>query len=370
MLYIHIPYCHHKCTYCGFYSIAGHRDHAAYVDALCRELAMRKSDKPLKTIYFGGGTPTLLSLEQLQKIVDTIRQSFDLSQVEEVTIEANPENLTDDYLSGLQKMHFFNRLSIGIQSFNDAELRILNRVHTSRQAKEAIANAAHSGFDNISVDLIMGLPGQSAEGWKRNLDILSNILEFNSVRHLSCYELTVEKGSILERQIQMGRVVMADDDTLGVQYDMLMDWCSRNGFEQYEVSNFCWPGYRSRHNSRYWNRTPYIGVGAAAHSFDGDKRRWNLPDIEKYIDGALKGTVPYEEESLTAADAYNEYVMTSLRTVEGIRKEAVSPEYQSILAKSIQPFVDNGLVEETSTHYRPTAEGILRADGIAASLFV
>lgn len=370
MLYIHIPYCHHKCTYCGFYSVAGHRDTEAYVDALCRELAMRKSGSPLKTIYFGGGTPTLLPLHQLQKIVETIRRCYDVSEVEEVTIEANPENLTPDYLRGLREMGFFNRLSIGIQSFNDGELRLLNRVHNSRQAVDAIVDASNCGFGNISVDLIMGLPGQDADGWKKNLDVLSKVLDISMVKHLSCYELTVEKGSILERQIEMGRVALADDETLADQYDTFLEWCRDNGFEQYEVSNFCKPGYKSRHNSRYWNRTPYIGVGAAAHSFDGNRRRWNMSDVNSYIAGASKGEIPHEEEMLTAADAYNEYVMTALRTVDGIDKSLVAPENGEHLSRSVQRFVDEGFIAETTTHYRPTPKGLLQADGIAASLFV
>lgn len=370
MLYVHIPYCHHKCTYCGFYSVAGHRDPEPYVDALCEELRARRADNPLKTIYFGGGTPTVLQLPQLAKLVCAIKENYDLSQLEETTIEANPENLTAEYLDGILELQFFNRLSIGIQSFDDKELRLLNRVHSSQQACEAVINAAQAGFDNISVDLIIGLPGQSADAWRRNLDALSELLSVNAVQHLSCYELTLEAGTILERQIEQGRVAMADDDTLAAQYDLLLRWCAANGFEQYEVSNFCRSGYYSRHNSRYWDRTPYIGVGAGAHSFDGESRRWNLPDIESYIEGAKVGNIPYEKEMLTDDDAYNEYVMTALRTAKGIDKSMVAEKYRPILSKRIQPFVAKGFIEETPISYRPTAAGLIRADGIAVSLFV
>lgn len=369
MLYIHIPYCHHKCTYCGFYSVAGRRDTEPYVDALCRELVARKTDKPLKTIYFGGGTPSVLTARQLARIVQTIGENYNLSQLEEATLEANPENLTTEYLADLADMHFFNRLSIGIQSFDDAELHLLNRVHNSLQARQAVADAADAGFGNISVDLIMGLPGQTAEAWHCNLDALAGLLTISAVKHLSCYELTLEPGSILERQIAQGRVALADDDTLAAQYALLLEWCAANGFEQYEVSNFSRPGFRSRHNSRYWNRTPYIGAGAAAHSFDGTVRRWNLPDVEQYITGAASGQIPFEEERLTQDDAYNEYVMTALRTVEGIDKAMVAEPYRKGLAEKIQPFVSKALVTETPTHYRPTPSGLLRADGIAVALF-
>ncbi len=341
----------------------------AYIEALCMELSQRADGKSLKTIYFGGGTPSLLSLGQLGRIVDVIRTSFDTSCVEEATIEANPENLTADYLKGLAELHFFNRISIGIQSFDDKELKMLNRVHGGRQAVEAVRNVAAAGFNNLSVDLMMGLPRPYSVGLQYSLDALKALLPLGVVKHLSCYELTVEQGTILEKQLDMGRLQMPEDEELASQYEMLARWCRKHDFEQYEVSNFSLPGWHSRHNSRYWNRTPYIGVGAAAHSFDGTKRRWNAPDIKQYIEGAKTGKVPFEEETLTADDAYNEYVMTSLRTTEGIAKTLVADDRLDYLHNKIQPFVSKNLIVETETHYRPTAEGIMRADGIAASLF-
>ncbi len=369
MLYLHIPFCHHKCTYCGFYSVAGSRDRDAYVGALCDELRMRSSQQQLKTVYFGGGTPSILSLQQLQRIVDTIRDNYDTSALQEVTLEANPENLTPSYLDGLAAMHFVNRLSIGIQSFRDDELHRINRVHSAQQAREAIHNAAASGFENVSIDLIMGLPGQTCDDFQTNLDALASLPDVEVVKHLSCYELTVEEGSILERQLRMGRLALPAEQTLVEEYGKLYDWCEVHGFEQYEVSNFCRPGYASRHNSGYWMRTPYLGVGAAAHSFDGTCRRWNVADIQCYVDGTAQGTVPFEEEQLSERDAYNEYLMTALRTVDGIDLERVPPSLRERLAMAVKPFVRQGLLTETPQGYKPTRGGLLHADGMAATLF-
>jgi len=368
MLYLHIPYCHHKCTYCGFYSVARKRDLEPYVEALCRELSLRSVSKPLRTIYFGGGTPSLLSDSQLGRIIETIRSCYDLSVLEEATMEANPEDLTEIYLQKIAEMKFFNRLSIGIQSFDNSELRLLNRVHNGQQAESAIRLAAAAGFQNVNVDLIMGLPGQSLSSWQQNLDRLSSLLPLGAIQHLSCYELTIEQGTMLERQLQSGRLTLCDEETLGAQYEALLNWCDYHGFVRYEVSNFCRPGHHSRHNSRYWNRTPYIGVGAAAHSFDGQHRRWNIANTAQYI--ASDGDPAYEEETLSSADAYNEMVMTALRTPRGIQKESVLPVFQEHLQQTITPFIHAGLIVESNTAYQPTAEGIMHADGIAAELFV
>ena len=376
MLYIHIPYCHRKCSYCGFYSVARATDFDAYVDALCRELRQRGAlwHKPLETIYIGGGTPSLLSPGQLERIFATVEETFDTSLVEEVTIEANPENLSPEYLAGLAKMGRVNRLSIGIQSFSDEVLHMLNRVHTGRQALDAVGNAASAGFTNVSVDLIMGLPSRSVADFGLELDILATLLPTGVVRHLSCYELTVEPATILERQIQMKRLRLPDDDVVASQYDLLLEWCAGHGFHQYEVSNFALPGFHSRHNSRYWDRTPYIGVGPSAHSFDGSVRRWNTHDIKSYLAGAASGIIPCDEERLTPEDAFNEYVMTSLRTVKGIDKRYVEANFAQFvphLSKAIAPFVGQGLsIVETADAYRPTPRGILWADYIAARLFL
>jgi oxygen-independent coproporphyrinogen-3 oxidase len=368
MIYIHIPFCHRKCIYCAFYSAVTREGYEAYVDAVCRELTMwsYKMEQPVRTVYMGGGTPTVLDTMQLGKIVECIKSHYDVGGLEEVTIEANPEDLTPGYLERLRGLAFFNRISIGIQSFSDDDLRLLNRRHNARQARMAVENAYKAGFENISVDLIYGLPNQSAEGWQANLDLVSQL----PVTHLSAYALTVEPGTILASQVERGTVEPGGEEMALKHYGLLKHWAEKEGFLQYEISNFCKPGFRAIHNSRYWNRTPYLGIGAAAHSFDGTHRRWNVADWKEYVEGAMAGRIAHEEEELTLKDAYNEYLMVSLRTVDGIDKSCLDAPFALRLEKDIARYVDAGWVEDTPTHYRPTAEGLLHADGMAAELFV
>lgn len=368
MLYVHIPYCHRKCTYCAFYSAVTAADKQGYVEALCRELEGRRSEMthPLRTVYFGGGTPTLLSSAQLGQIVEVIRRNYNVSKLEEATIEANPEDLTAEFLQELSGLDFFNRVSIGVQSFRDEDLRILNRRHTAKQSREAVERVLQAGIGNISIDLIYGLPRQDLEGWRANLAIVDEL----PVMHLSAYALTVEPGTMLARQIGEGRVAPADEEVVMGQYQELRAWAAAAGFEQYEVSNFARSGFRSRHNSRYWDRTPYLGAGAAAHSFDGLCRRWNVADVKQYIEGSGLGMVPCEQERLSPEDGYNEFLMTALRTVEGIEKSQVPQAFSNRLEHDVRRYVVAGLIEDTATHYRPTAEGLLHADGIASELFI
>ena len=347
MIYVHVPFCHRKCTYCAFYSKveSGTWKVESYVDALLQEMEVRKGEQahPIRTVYFGGGTPSILPIEQLTRIVAGLRRCFDLSQVEEMTLEANPEDLKPEYLSALRELGF-NRLSIGIQSFDDRVLRMLNRRHTAAQAITAVENARTAGFDNISVDFIFGLPEISTFNFQ-----LSTL-----VTHVSAYALTVEPGTALAVQVEQGRVTLPDEDEVVRQYHELHRLFEAAGFRQYEVSNYARPGYESKHNSRYWDRTPYLGLGPAAHSFDGKRRRWNNPDGS------------WSQETLTATDAYNELLMTALRTVRGLPAAAV-PEGEK---KKLQPYLDCSWLVLQDGIYRPTVEGLLHADGMAASLFV
>ena len=355
MIYIHVPFCHRKCTYCAFYSKVGITNVAAYVDAILDEMVRRKGEQtnPIQTVYFGGGTPSILPIEHLARIVEGLRRCFNLSQVHEVTIEANPEDLTPDYLQALAGLRFFNRISIGIQSLDDRVLRLLNRRHTAQQALDAVANAHAAGFRNISVDFIYGV---------KDLKDLRDLKDFKDlmplVTHVSAYALTVEPGTALAVQVEKGRVVLPDEEEVVRQYHALHQMLVSTGFEQYEVSNYARPGFRSHHNSRYWNRTPYLGLGPGAHSFDGKCRRWNNPD----------GTVGME--TLTDANAFNELLMTALRTTDGLAVLNVPEEQRERLHQMMQPYVDCGWIIPTDNRYVPTAEGLLYADGMAAALFI
>ncbi len=357
MIYVHVPFCHRKCTYCAFFSKVESAKWKveSYVDALLAEMAQRKEEQahPIKTVYFGGGTPSILPIEQMERIVEGLHRCFDLSQMEEMTLEANPEDLTPEYLSALRELGF-NRLSIGVQSLDDRVLRMLNRRHTAAQAIAAVEAARTAGFYNISVDFIFGLPELSTFNFQ-----LSTL-----VTHVSAYALTVESGTALAVQVEQGRVALPDEDEVVRQYHELHDQLEAAGFRQYEVSNYARPGFESKHNSRYWDRTPYLGLGPAAHSFDGKRRRRNNPDGS------------WSQETLTETDAYNELLMTALRTVRGLDLAQVPEQYRKELHRGMQPFIDCGWVKlstfnsQLSTVYRPTTEGLLHADGMAASLFV
>lgn len=361
MIYIHVPFCHRKCTYCAFYSkvAKGQVSIGSYVDALLAEMEQRKGEQahPIRTVYFGGGTPSILPIAELARIIDGLHRCFDLSQLEEMTIEANPEDLLPQYLVDMSKLGF-NRISIGIQSLDDKILRLLNRRHTAQQALDAIHNSHAAGFDNISVDFIYGITdGQ----------VMPEV--FEGVTHVSAYALTVEQGTALAVQVERGMVQLPDEDEVVRQYHALHRRLTKAGFHQYEVSNYARPGYESKHNSRYWDRTPYLGLGPAAHSFDGQHRRWNVSDVEKYI-SCQPGRTCHEEETLSETDAYNELLMTSLRTTRGLPLTAVPKGQKERLHRLMQPYINCGWIVLNNGHYSPTEEGLLHADGIAADLFI
>ena len=310
-LYLHIPFCKRVCAYCDFYKSADLRPMKAVVEAMHDELRREAGFLPaeqLRTIYFGGGTPSLLPPEELEEFIAHAAELFDCTALEECTVEANPDDLTPDYLRRLARTRV-DRLSIGVQSFDDGELRLMNRRHTADAARKAVRQAQEAGFGNVTVDLIFGVPGFGAATLARNLRETVAL----GVQHISAYHLTVEPGTAFGRRAARGQFAPVDEATSETEYALVHETLTGAGFEHYEVSNFALPGFRARHNAAYWHGVKYLGIGPAAHSFDGRERHWNVASVTEYIGGA-----PAEAETLTDRDRFNEYVMTRLRTAEGI----------------------------------------------------
>lgn len=370
-LYIHVPFCKSKCVYCGFYSTVNQKDMDRYLSALAEEMALRGPTTEggmFRTVYFGGGTPTLLQPAQLQGILDELHTRFHIDSDAEITIEANPEQLTPDYCKSLKSLGF-NRLSIGIQSFQDEILQFLGRRHTAKEALQAVENAHNAGFDNLSIDLIYGVNERGNELWKRELKTAFSL----PIKHFSAYALTVEENSLLYRRIQQHRNVEPDEDLASVQYTILSEMVDKSRFAQYEVSNFAVKGWESKHNSAYWDRTPYLGLGPAAHSFDGTHRSWNAPTLPDYFAQIEQRKPFHERETLTDTDRYNEYLLLRLRTRAGIdlrEMEALfGRERTGGLLRHFETDVDARHYERTPDRLRLTTEGLWFADGIAGDAF-
>ena len=307
-IYIHIPFCASRCIYCGFYSTTGLELRQKYVDVVCKEMTMREISSPIETIYFGGGTPSQLTPEQLRQLFLYINKVY-APHVTEVTIEMNPDDVTPEYAETLSQLGV-NRVSMGAQTFNDERLRFLRRRHSSSQVYDAVRILREAGICNISIDLMYGFPDETLDDFRRDIDAALAL----DVEHISAYCLMIEEGTALHR---MG-VEAADEETERAMYEMLIDCLTAAGYEHYEISNFARPGYRSRHNSSYWNDTPYIGLGAAAHSYDGHCRSWNVADIRAYIAAIERGELPTECEELDADTKYNDRIATALRTRDGL----------------------------------------------------
>ena len=371
-LYIHVPFCKSKCVYCGFYSTVNQKDMDRYLSALAEEMALRgpaTEGGTFRTVYFGGGTPTLLQPAQLQGILDELHTRFHIDSDAEITIEANPEQLTPDYCKSLKSLGV-NRLSIGIQSFQDDILQFLGRRHTAKEALQAVENAHNAGFDNISIDLIYGVNERGNELWKRELETAFSL----PIKHFSAYALTVEENSLLYRRIQQHRDVEPDEDLASVQYIILSEMVDKSPFAQYEVSNFAIKGWESKHNSAYWDRTPYLSLGPAAHSFDGTHRSWNAPTLAAYFTQIAACNPYYEQETLTDTDCYNEYLLLRLRTREGIDLQEMAQlfghERTDSLLRHFETDVDNRHYLRTADRLHLTAEGLWFADGIAGDAFI
>lgn len=367
-IYVHIPFCATRCSYCDFHSSTLHGLRDEYVGALCCEAQLRSAEldpEPIRTLYIGGGTPSLLSVEALDRLLEGLAQNFDLTAVQEVTLEANPDDVTEKFLAHLQHT-CVNRLSLGVQSFNDVELRAVRRRHTAARAVEAIALARRYGFENISIDLMIGLPQQSREAFEHSVEVAVA----QRVEHLSVYMLTCEENTLLHRQVAVGEVSLCSDDELLHRYSYAKRRFAEAGYEHYEISNYAKPGCESHHNSSYWERTPYIGLGSGAHSYDGRRRSWNVADIKQYCEAVRSSRLCYEEEILTADDHYNEAIMLALRTSKGISIDAIDSAYLPHLQHSVVPFISRGLVVEQNGSYRLTEQGIYLSDSIIADLMV
>ncbi|WP_321333449.1 radical SAM family heme chaperone HemW [uncultured Bacteroides sp.] len=369
-IYLHIPFCKTRCIYCDFYSSTQSNLIKDYISALCRELEMRKEylqDESIETIYFGGGTPSLLSEKDFHQIFDIIEHTYGLSACKEITLEANPDDLSPEYLETLSHLPF-NRISIGIQTFNNATLRLLKRRHNAEQAIRAVEHCRQAGFNNISIDLIYGLPGETEETWQKDLEQAISL----NVEHISAYHLTYEKGTPIYNMLQKKQIKEVDEESSIRFFTLLVNNLTAAGYEHYEISNFCLPEKYSRHNTSYWKGIKYLGCGPSAHSFDGETREWNVSSITSYIKGINTNERSYKTEHLDTNTRYNELIITSIRTRWGLSLEQVSltfgQNYLDYCLSMARKFIENGQLEILNEHLKLTEEGIFISDGIMSEL--
>lgn len=372
-IYLHIPFCKQACTYCNFHFTTSQRYKNEFVKAIIKEIDLQKDflrNESIATIYFGGGTPSLLTIEEACLVLEKIKKEFSLEKNIEITLEANPDDISKEKLLGWKDIGI-NRLSIGIQSFFEEDLVWMNRAHNQQQAYKCIEDSLAAGFDNISIDLIYGSHLLSDERWEKN--IATSSINYK-IPHLSCYALTVEEKTPLHKQILLKKTVDVDPDKQARHFMILMEKLKQNGYEHYEVSNFAMPGFRSRHNSSYWQGKKYLGLGPSAHSYDGIIRKWNVANNIKYIESINKGVVESETEVLTETQKFNEYIMISLRTKEGLNLETIKTNWGedklTTMKRRLEKFKEHNLVNAAGTTIQLTNEGMLMADGIASDLFV
>lgn len=370
-IYIHIPFCKQACHYCNFHFSTSLKYKNELIDALLQEIELRKDYLPTKkieTVYLGGGTPSLLSADEIQRIFEQLNRFYDIEADAEITLEANPDDLLPAKIQALKQTPV-NRFSIGIQSFDGEDLAFMNRAHNEEQAENCIRLAQDAGFDNLTIDLIYGAPTTSHQKWQQNLQ---KAIDYD-VPHISAYCLTVEPKTALAHFVASGKASDVDEEQAAQQFEVLVKTLTNAGFSHYEISNFGKEGWESKHNSSYWKGKPYIGLGPAAHSFDGQfTRQWNVSHNQQYIKAIVEGTVPKEVEVLTASERFNEYIMTSLRTIWGCDLEKVKREFgvnlQGYLLKGIRPFVKQDLLQRKDDFLVLTNQGKFLADGIISEL--
>ena len=365
-IYIHIPFCKQRCNYCAFYSSTLYNIKEEYADAVCKELLMRKEyikGEEIKTIYFGGGTPSTLPITLLQKICNTIYKNYSVCSNAEITIECNPDDLTEEFLTVLRKLPF-NRISMGVQSFSDRQLKRLGRRHNAEKARRAVGNVRAAGYKNISIDLMFALPGSTIEEWEESINEAISL----NPEHISAYNLMYEEDTPLHRALQRGDFEELSEEENVEQFRMLIKRMKEAGYCHYEISNFAKPGYESRHNSSYWNDTAYIGCGAAAHSYNGDSREWNISDIKEYIKGIDSNNRNYEIEHLTEEERYNDAILTRLRTSDGIPlawiKNKFSQRLNSYMLNAAKKHREYGNIKKTDETLSLTEKGIFISDAV------
>ena len=369
-LYIHVPFCATRCVYCDFFSNTDTRYKEPYLRAIEKEMELRGEyidDDTLETIYLGGGTPSQLSGNDLERIFNAISRRFSIAEGAEITLEANPDDIRPDYLSALRDLPI-NRISMGIQSFQPEDLRLLNRRHDREQAIRAVELCQAHGFTNLSIDLIYGLPGQTPEAWEENLRQAIRL----GTPHLSAYHLTYEEGTALYKRLQAGQVEPVDEEVSVTLFHILTERMAEAGFQHYEISNFARPGFHARHNSAYWTGKPYLGLGPSAHSYNRTSREWNVASLPLYLRGIESGQPATERETLDLSTRYNDFIITGLRTMWGISLDKLRTEFgEALLAycqKQALPYIQRGLLRQENDRLALSQAGILLSDGIMSEL--
>ncbi|WP_278934439.1 radical SAM family heme chaperone HemW [Parabacteroides johnsonii] len=369
-LYIHIPFCAKRCLYCDFFSNTDMKFKEPYVSAVIREMQLRQEyigEEPLDTIYFGGGTPSQLQQADFERIFKAIDCLFNISSCKEITLEVNPDDMTPEYVASLRNLPF-NRVSMGVQSFKEKDLHFLNRRHDREQALRAVELCKENGIPNISIDLIYGLPGQTLEEWQENLDDAIHL----EIPHISAYHLIYEEGTALYKLMEAGKVAPIEEELSVTLFSTLINRLAEAGYLHYEISNFARPGYFSQHNSSYWTGKKYIGIGPSAHSYDGESRQWNISSLPHYLEGIRTGIPNIEIEKLDINTKYNDFIITGLRTMWGIRtsdiREQFGEEKQAYLERQAATYLHQGLLIYENDTLTLSKEGIFISDGIMSDL--
>ena len=371
-IYIHIPFCKTLCSYCDFYHIISQTDNHDFVDALIKESAIRREyigNEVVSTIYIGGGTPSVLPVKEIHAILENIRQLYTVDDNCEITVEMNPDDIGKDYLNSLKDTNV-NRISLGIQSWRDSDLKFLNRRHNAAQAAYALEETIKAGFKNVTIDLIYGIPGLTSQDWSSNLDFSFSF----DIKHLSAYHLTIEPGTMFGKMKEKGLFSEIDEEDSNTQFHVLIEKAESAGFVQYEISNFGKPGYFSIHNSNYWKQVNYLGLGPSAHSFNGYSRQWNVRDVKKYIKAINSGSPLFEREDLDKRTRFNEYIMTSLRTMWGIDLDYVEKTFDKegydYIVNIAGKLIDYGLMKPDKKTLVLTNQGKMISDNIISELML